>query len=211
MPRPRRPRQTHRRLKRRLAADETDASASDVTDAAAEGAAVEDAAASSEVAELESGAVAQDAPAPKRKREGARRRPPASKVLTPAERQAEREEERRKKAIARRTGRAAARAKYRAAAHERTATPPREHDTGSAEDPSGHRRLRQGRQDDHRADRRRPAPPQATRRSSAPRTPCTRMTRRNDAHIGDTVVVREARPLSRTKRWRLVEVVERAR
>jgi small subunit ribosomal protein S17 len=34
---------------------------------------------------------------------------------------------------------------------------------------------------------------------------------RNEAHIGDTVVVREARPLSRTKRWRLVQVVERAR
>ena len=33
----------------------------------------------------------------------------------------------------------------------------------------------------------------------------------NDAHIGDTVVVREAGPLSRTKRWRLVEVVERAK
>jgi small subunit ribosomal protein S17 len=34
---------------------------------------------------------------------------------------------------------------------------------------------------------------------------------RNDAHIGDIVIVREARPLSRSKRWRLVEVVERAR
>ena len=33
----------------------------------------------------------------------------------------------------------------------------------------------------------------------------------NDAHIGDTVIVRECRPLSRTKRWRLVEVVERAK
>jgi small subunit ribosomal protein S17 len=33
----------------------------------------------------------------------------------------------------------------------------------------------------------------------------------NDAHIGDTVVVRECRPLSRSKRWRLVEVVERAK
>ena len=32
-----------------------------------------------------------------------------------------------------------------------------------------------------------------------------------DAHIGDTVVVRESRPLSRTKRWRLVEVLERAK
>ena len=34
---------------------------------------------------------------------------------------------------------------------------------------------------------------------------------REDAHIGDTVVVRESRPLSRTKRWRLVEVIERAK
>jgi small subunit ribosomal protein S17 len=34
---------------------------------------------------------------------------------------------------------------------------------------------------------------------------------RNDAHIGDTVIVREARPLSRTKRWRLVQVLERAK
>ena len=34
---------------------------------------------------------------------------------------------------------------------------------------------------------------------------------RNDAHEGDTVRVVETRPMSRTKRWRLVEVVERAR
>jgi small subunit ribosomal protein S17 len=33
---------------------------------------------------------------------------------------------------------------------------------------------------------------------------------RGEAHIGDTVVVRECRPLSRTKRWRLERVVERA-
>ncbi len=32
-----------------------------------------------------------------------------------------------------------------------------------------------------------------------------------DAHVGDTVRVVESRPLSRTKRWRLVEVLERAR
>ena len=32
----------------------------------------------------------------------------------------------------------------------------------------------------------------------------------NNAHIGDTVIVLECRPLSRIKRWRLVEVVERA-
>ena len=34
---------------------------------------------------------------------------------------------------------------------------------------------------------------------------------RNEAHAGDTVRIIESRPISRTKRWRLVEVVERAR
>ena len=34
---------------------------------------------------------------------------------------------------------------------------------------------------------------------------------RNEAHVGDTVRVIESRPLSRIKRWRLVEVLERAR
>ncbi|MDP9377496.1 MAG: 30S ribosomal protein S17 [Actinomycetota bacterium] len=34
---------------------------------------------------------------------------------------------------------------------------------------------------------------------------------RNDANEGDTVRVVECRPMSRSKRWRLVEVVERAR
>jgi small subunit ribosomal protein S17 len=33
----------------------------------------------------------------------------------------------------------------------------------------------------------------------------------NEAHEGDTVRVIETRPLSRTKRWRLVEILERAR
>ena len=34
---------------------------------------------------------------------------------------------------------------------------------------------------------------------------------RNDAHTGDTVRVQECRPMSRTKRWRLLEILERAR
>ena len=34
---------------------------------------------------------------------------------------------------------------------------------------------------------------------------------RNEANAGDTVRVIESRPLSRTKRWRLVEILERAR
>jgi small subunit ribosomal protein S17 len=32
----------------------------------------------------------------------------------------------------------------------------------------------------------------------------------NDARIGDTVLIEESRPLSATKRWRLVSVVQRA-
>jgi small subunit ribosomal protein S17 len=31
----------------------------------------------------------------------------------------------------------------------------------------------------------------------------------NDARIGDTVLIEESRPLSATKRWRLIEVVQR--
>jgi small subunit ribosomal protein S17 len=32
----------------------------------------------------------------------------------------------------------------------------------------------------------------------------------NEAHVGDTVLIEESRPLSATKRWRLVSVVARA-
>lgn len=33
----------------------------------------------------------------------------------------------------------------------------------------------------------------------------------NDAHEGDTVRIMETRPLSKRKRWRLLEIVERAK
>ena len=33
----------------------------------------------------------------------------------------------------------------------------------------------------------------------------------NDAHVGDTVRIVETRPLSKSKRWRVEEVLERAR
>ncbi len=33
----------------------------------------------------------------------------------------------------------------------------------------------------------------------------------NDCRIGDTVKVMETRPLSKEKRWRLVEIIERAK
>lgn len=34
---------------------------------------------------------------------------------------------------------------------------------------------------------------------------------KGEAHVGDTVRIMETRPLSKLKRWRLVEVVERAK
>ncbi len=34
---------------------------------------------------------------------------------------------------------------------------------------------------------------------------------KSEAHIGDTVRIAETRPMSKLKRWRLVEVVERAK
>ncbi len=34
---------------------------------------------------------------------------------------------------------------------------------------------------------------------------------KNDCHIGDTVRIMETRPLSKSKNWRLVEVLERAK
>ena len=34
---------------------------------------------------------------------------------------------------------------------------------------------------------------------------------KNDCNIGDTVKIMETRPLSKTKNWRLVEIVERAK
>ncbi|MFM7466490.1 MAG: 30S ribosomal protein S17 [Crocinitomicaceae bacterium] len=34
---------------------------------------------------------------------------------------------------------------------------------------------------------------------------------KNESHVGDTVKIMETRPLSKSKNWRLVEIVERAK
>ncbi|MBX2968075.1 MAG: 30S ribosomal protein S17 [Cyclobacteriaceae bacterium] len=34
---------------------------------------------------------------------------------------------------------------------------------------------------------------------------------KNEAGIGDTVLISETRPLSKSKRWRLVEIIEKAK
>lgn len=33
----------------------------------------------------------------------------------------------------------------------------------------------------------------------------------NDSHVGDVVRIMETRPLSKTKRWRVVEIIKRAK
>jgi len=130
---------------------------------------------------------------------------------TPEERQAERVAERAQKAAARRVERTRAREKARSAraGSESHTAAPREHGPGR-------QKTRQGVVVSDKADK-----------TITVRIDVTRRHRRydkivrvsntlhahdesNDAHIGDTVIVRESRPLSRLKRWRLVEVVERA-
>ena len=34
---------------------------------------------------------------------------------------------------------------------------------------------------------------------------------KNEAQVGDTVQIMETRPLSKTKRWRLVQIIEKAK
>lgn len=43
------------------------------------------------------------------------------------------------------------------------------------------------------------------------RTVCYAHDENNESHLGDTVEIEESRPLSRTKRWRLVRVVSKSR
>src|SRR5437764_1494072 len=128
----------------------------------------------------------------------------------PEERQAERVAERRRKAQARRVERTRAREKARTAGASAPTTPPREHGLGR-------QKTRQGVVVSDKADKTITVRIDIARRhrryDKIVRTSRTLHAHdeSNDAHIGDTVVVREARPLSRTKRWRLVRVVERAR
>ena len=189
--------------------------------AAAEAAAEEPAAEAEAPAAAAAPAAAPEAPAepqvqltPKERKAAIKARKAAKagtrEQLSPEERQAERDATRTKKAAERRTGRATARTKWKAGAHERTATPAREHETGT-------QKVRQGVVVSDKADKTITVRIDVARRhrkyQKIVRTSTTfhAHDESNDAHIGDTVVIRESRPLSRTKRWRLVEVVERAK
>jgi small subunit ribosomal protein S17 len=135
---------------------------------------------------------------------------PARAPRSPEERHAERLAERRAKAHARRARRQRVRAKAAATPSAAQATPPREHVPGK-------QKTRQGVVVSDRADKtitvRIDVTSRHRRYAKIVRTSSTLHAHdeRNDAHTGDTVIVRESRPLSRTKRWRLVEVLERAK
>ncbi len=134
----------------------------------------------------------------------------ARPALPPEERHAERLAERATKAGQRRTGRAQAKAKAKATAATTEPTAPRARTEGT-------QKVRQGVVISDKADKTITVRIDTARRhrryDKIVRTPRTLHAHdeSNDAHIGDTVVVREARPLSRTKRWRLVHVIERAK
>ncbi len=135
---------------------------------------------------------------------------PARPPRTAEERHADRLAERKAKAAARRVERGRAREKAKAAQHQTAATPPREHTPGV-------QKVRQGVVVSDAADKtitvRIDTTGRHRRYQKIVRTSRTLHAHdeSNDAHVGDTVIVRESRPLSRTKRWRLIEVVERAK
>lgn len=127
------------------------------------------------------------------------------------ERSAERIERRRKKAEERRRWRSRSREKRKATRGPREGTPPAEHTgTGSA-------RERLGVVVSDKADKtitvRIDIARQHRTYGKIVRTSSTLHAHdeRNEASAGDTVRVIESRPLSRTKRWRLVEILEKAR
>ena len=134
---------------------------------------------------------------------------------TAEERQADRVEERRRKATRRRAYRAQAKAKgaeRRAAAAPAEEAPPLHPDL-----PKGRRKVRQGVVVSDKANKSITVRIDMARRhrmyGKVVRSSGTLHAHdeRNEAGIGDTVSVVESRPLSRTKRWRLVEILERAR
>jgi small subunit ribosomal protein S17 len=192
-----------------MAEDQTNENAEETT-----GAAAEPVAEGSEATPPEAPVASEPAEvlAPKERRVRARAAKAAKaapgRSLTPEERHAERLAERRQKAQARRTERLRARAKAKRTPSAET-TPPREHEPGR-------QKTRQGIVVSDRADKTITVRIDIARRhrryEKIVRTSNTLHAHdeSNDAHIGDTVIVRESRPLSRTKRWRLVSVVERA-
>ena len=147
-----------------------------------------------------------DLPWKERRRLAKSRKPhKASPQRSEDERKADRAKERESKANLRRKQRAAAKA-----AHTAGTPPPAEHEANAA-------KVRQGIVVSNKGDksitvridiaRRHPTYEKIVRRSRTLHA----HDERNEAGEGDVVRVIETRPLSKTKRWRLVDVVEKAR
>jgi small subunit ribosomal protein S17 len=142
----------------------------------------------------------------KRRLERSRRPHKAGPTLTPEERAAKRAEERKRKAESRRKERAAAKAGKTAG----TGTPVAEKESVAAKTRQGIVVSSKGEKSiTVRIDiaRRHPTYEKVVRRSRTLHA----HDERNEAGEGDTVRIVETRPLSKTKRWRLVEVLERAK
>lgn len=145
-------------------------------------------------------------PKQQRKRERSTHAGEARPQRGPDERAAERAERRKKAAESRRRARSRARDKHQPG----QGTPPAERVAGS-------KKVRQGTVVSSKADktitvrievvRRHPQYEKIVRQTATVHA----HDEANDANEGDIVRVIESRPLSRTKRWRLVDVLERAR
>jgi small subunit ribosomal protein S17 len=144
-------------------------------------------------------------------RRAARRSPRGP--MTPEERQAERDERRARAAAERRRYRARSKAKR---AEARAARPPAE-PAHAPEHGPGRAKVRQGIVVSDKADKTITVRIDVVRRHKRyhkiMRTSIKLHAHdeANDAGTGDTVRIQECRPMSRSKRWRLVEVLERAR
>jgi small subunit ribosomal protein S17 len=151
------------------------------------------------------------APKERRRRARAAKAPAARGPLTPQERQAERDALRVEKARARRTGRLKAREKAKAVAVAVAAEP-----VAAVWEP-GAQKVRQGivvsdraaktitvRVDTSRRHRRYQKIVRSSKTLHA-------HDEHDEAHEGDLVRVIETRPMSKTKRWRLTAVLERAK
>jgi small subunit ribosomal protein S17 len=134
---------------------------------------------------------------------------------TPEERQAERTERRRQNAKSRRAYRARLRQRRASRGGEAEAVPaPAEADVPHGR---GRPRVRQGTVVSDKAPKTLVVRIDTTRQHRVYKKTVRESTtlhahdERDEGRTGDTVRVIESRPLSRTKRWRLVEIVERAR
>lgn len=153
-------------------------------------------------------------PKERRRRARSKHAGEAKPSRTPEERQAERVAERKRKAVRRRARRLQERAK---AAERRAAAPAAEPLAPVHAPVEGARRVRQGIVVSDKAEKTITVRIDTARRhrryEKIVRSSSTLHAHdeNNDANEGDTVRVIESRPLSRTKRWALVDVLERAR